>query len=91
MEKSMPGDKPNSKRPYTEKQVRQKQKLIRRVIVVCLLLIPFFIWLQSQLLKEQADLPVNNSILIFALININVLLVLFVLFPGIAQSGRAVI
>ncbi len=80
MEKTSPGGKPNSKRPYTEQQIRQKQKLIRRVIIVCLLLIPFFIWLQSQLLKGQADLPVNNSILIFALININVLLVLFVLF-----------
>jgi len=75
-----PEGKPNSKRPYTAKQIRQKQKLIRRVIVVCLLLIPLFIWLQSQLLKDQAKLPINNSILIFALININVLLVLFVLF-----------
>ena len=80
MEKTLPDYKPSSKRPYTEKQIRQKQKLIRRVIVVCILLIPFFIWLQSQLLKDQVDLPVNNSILIFALININVLLVLFVLF-----------
>ncbi len=80
MEKSLPGGKPNSKRPYTEQQVRQKRKLIRRVIIACLLLIPFFIWLQSQLLKNQVDLPVSNSILIFALININVLLVLFVLF-----------
>ena len=76
----MPEGKPNGKRPYTEEQVRQKRKLIRRVIVACLLLIPFFIWLQSQLLKNQVDLPVSNSILIFALININVLLVLFVLF-----------
>ncbi len=72
--------KPNTKRPYTAKQVRQKQKLIRRVILICLLLIPLFIWLQSQLLRDEAELPVNNSILVFALININVLLVLLVLF-----------
>lgn len=76
----MPEGRPNGKRPYTEEQIRQKRKLIRRVIIACLLLIPFFIWLQSQLLKNQVDLPVSNSILIFALININVLLVLFVLF-----------
>ncbi len=74
------GGKPNSKRPYTAEQIRQKQKLIRRVILFCLLLIPLFIWLQSHLLREEVDLPVSNSILIFALININVLLVLFVLF-----------
>jgi two-component system nitrogen regulation sensor histidine kinase NtrY len=74
------GGKTNSKRPYNEKQIRQKRKLIRRVIVFCLLLIPLFIWLQSHLLRDEVELPVNNSILIFALININVLLVLFVLF-----------
>ena len=77
---STEGKPKNSKRPYTAKQVRQKQKLIRRVILICLLLIPLFIWLQSQLLRDEVELPVNNSILIFALININVLLVLFVLF-----------
>ncbi len=75
-----PEGKPNTKRPYTAKQRLQKQKLIRRVILFCLLLIPIFIWLQSHLLKNEVELPVNNSILVFALININVLLVLFVLF-----------
>lgn len=70
----------NSKRPYTTKQIGQKRKLIRRVIVFCLLLIPLFIWLQSHLLKEDIGLPFNNSILVFAVININVLLVLVVLF-----------
>lgn len=76
----LPEGKPNTKRPYTAKQVRQKQKLIRRVILICLLLIPLFIWLQSHLLRDEVELPVDNSILIFALINVNVLLVLFVLF-----------
>jgi two-component system nitrogen regulation sensor histidine kinase NtrY len=80
METPASGGKPNTKRPYTEKQIRQKQKLIRRVILFCLLLIPLFIWLQSHLLSDKVDLPINNSILIFGLININVLLVLFVLF-----------
>ncbi len=76
-----PEGKPNTRRPpYTAKQIRQKQKLIRRVILVCLLLIPLFIWLQSHLLSDEIDLPINNSILIFALINVNVLLVLVVLF-----------
>ncbi len=69
-----------TKRPYTDDQIRQKRKLIRRAILICLLLIPFFIWLQSLLLKGKVELPINNNILIFALININVLLVLFVLF-----------
>ncbi len=65
---------------YDDRQARQKQKLIRRVICICLLLIPFFIWLQSLWLKGETNAPLTNNILIFALININVLLVLFVLF-----------
>ncbi len=80
METPSSGGKPNTKRPYTAIQIRQKQKLIRRVIFFCLLLIPLFVWFQSHLLGDEVDLPINNSILIFGLININVLLVLFVLF-----------
>jgi two-component system nitrogen regulation sensor histidine kinase NtrY len=70
--------RPEDTRPHDARRIRQK--LIRRVIYFCLLLIPFFIWLQSHLLKGKADVPVADNILIFALININVLLVLFVLF-----------
>lgn len=73
-------DRPSTRKPYTTKQVRQKRRLIRRVIFICILLIPFFIWIQSLLLKDEIQLPINSNILIFALININVLLVLFVLF-----------
>ncbi len=80
MAKHSSKEQPATKRPYTAKQVRQKRRLIRRVIFFCILLIPFFIWLQSLLLKNKVELPIDNNILIFALININVLLVLFVLF-----------
>ncbi|WP_457576830.1 ATP-binding protein [Desulfomarina sp.] len=72
-------EKKGSRRPYTEQQRQQKRRLIRRVILFCILLIPFLIWIQSLLFKKNV-LPFNNNILIFALINVNVLLVLFVLF-----------
>jgi two-component system nitrogen regulation sensor histidine kinase NtrY len=76
--KTSPQEKsPEDNRAFDARQIRRK--LIRRIIIFCLLLIPFFIWLQSRLLKGESDIPSNN-ILIFALININVLLVLFVLF-----------
>jgi two-component system nitrogen regulation sensor histidine kinase NtrY len=80
MNTRQPEERPGEKRPATAQQLRLKQKLLRRVILICLLLIPFFIWLQSVLLKGKVELPIANNILIFALININVLLVLFVLF-----------
>ena len=71
---------PGEIRPYDAQKIRQKRTLVHRAIVICLLLIPFFVWLQSRFLKGAADVPMSNNILIFALININVLLVLFVLF-----------
>lgn len=67
-------------KPDREKLVRQKRKLVRRAILFCILLIPLFIWIQSRLFASDLQLPFNNNILIFALINVNVLLVLFVLF-----------
>lgn len=73
-------EQPENRRPYTAEQVQQKRKLVRRTIFICLLLIPFFVWLQSTFLKGATEVPLANNILIFALININVLLVLFVLF-----------
>ena len=64
----------------TEEQRRQKKRLIRRVIILCLCLIPLFAWLQARLFEKSFDLPVNSNIVIFALININVILLLIVLF-----------
>ena len=61
-------------------QKYNKQKLIRRVIILCLCIIPLFIWIQSHLLSKDETSPFGSNILIFALINLNVLLVLFVLF-----------
>jgi two-component system nitrogen regulation sensor histidine kinase NtrY len=80
MEQILPGNATVEKRQYTARQRRQKRRLIRRVILFCILLIPFFIWIQSLLLEEEYTLPFENNVLIFALINVNVLLVLFVLF-----------
>lgn len=68
-------------RPHiTEEQRLQKKRLIRRVILFCLCLIPLFTWLQGRLFDQSLDLPVNSNILIFALINLNVILLLIVLF-----------
>lgn len=67
-------------RQYTREQLLQKRRLVRWVICICLALIPVFIYLQGTLYQNQAKLPISSNILIFFLININVLLVLFVLF-----------
>ena len=62
------------------KQRQEKKKLIRQVIIACLCLIPLFIWLERSLLSVDITLPVSSDILIFGVINLNVILVLLMLF-----------
>lgn len=64
----------------TQEQRTQKRRMVNRIIFFCLCLIPFFIWLQGELFKRDIQLPVNSNIFIFALININVIFILIVLF-----------
>lgn len=69
-----------SKPQLNSKQRQEKKKLIRQVIIACLCLIPLFIWLERSLLNVDISLPVSSDILIFGVINLNVILVLLMLF-----------
>lgn len=60
--------------------ILQKRRRVRWVIGICLSLIPIFIYLQSFFYRHDQSLPISSNILIFGMINLNVLLVLFVLF-----------
>ena len=53
---------------------------MRRVIGFCICLIPLFIWLQARLFNADVSLPVNSNIIIFALINLNVILIIIVVY-----------
>ena len=64
----------------TAEQKKRKQRLIRVVIAFCLLLIPALAYLQRGLLGADFNLPVSSTILIFALININGLLLLLMVY-----------
>ncbi len=64
----------------TSEQKKKKQRLIRYVIGFCALLIPLLGYLQSSLLKGDFNLPISSTVLIFALININGLLLLLMLY-----------
>ncbi|HIQ37345.1 MAG TPA: HAMP domain-containing protein [Desulfocapsa sulfexigens] len=74
-----PYQKPGKAR-LTKQQRRQKKRLIRRVILICLCLIPLFVWLESSLLNADITLPMSSDILVFGIINLNVILVLLMLF-----------
>ncbi|MGD9948238.1 MAG: ATP-binding protein [Desulfobulbus sp.] len=64
----------------TAEQKKKKQRLIRIVIGGCLLLIPFLGYVQRALLNGDLTLPLSSTVLIFALININGLLLLLMLY-----------
>ena len=64
----------------TAEQRKKKQRLVRLVIVFCLLLIPVLGYVQRGLLSGDFHLPISSTILIFALININGLLLLLMVY-----------
>ena len=64
----------------TPEQKKKKQRLIRYVIGFCLALIPLLGYLQRGLLKGEFHLPISSTVLIFALINVNGLLLLLMLY-----------
>ncbi|MGI6657312.1 MAG: sensor histidine kinase [Desulfobulbus sp.] len=65
----------------TAEQKKKKQRLIRIVIGCCLLLIPALALLQRRLLNGELHiLPFSDTLLVFALININGLLLLLMLY-----------
>jgi two-component system nitrogen regulation sensor histidine kinase NtrY len=64
----------------TPRQRQKKRRYIRYVIIFCCSLIPLLALLQRVLLKGTFSLPISSTILIFALININGLLLLLMLY-----------
>ncbi|MDH3348338.1 MAG: ATP-binding protein [Desulfobulbaceae bacterium] len=64
----------------TTEQKKRKKLYIRYVLFFCCLLIPLFGYLQSCLLKGTLSFPISSTVLILALININGLLLLLMLF-----------
>lgn len=64
----------------TPQQRQKKRRLIRYTIIFCCALIPLLAVLQRILLKGTFTLPISSTILIFALININALLLLLMLY-----------
>ncbi len=58
----------------------QKKRLIRLVILTCLCLLFLLTWLEKSLVTSDTTLPVGSNILLFGIINLNVLLALLMFF-----------
>jgi len=59
---------------------RRRRRRERIIIIVTLPLIVFLTYLESHFLQVGSKLPMGSNIIIFALMNINVILLLFLLY-----------
>ena len=76
-----PQPDPASERPeLTPSQRQQKKRLIRLVILTCLGLLVLLTWLEKDFVLRDSTLPVSSNILLFGIINLNVLLALLMFF-----------
>lgn len=71
--------------PQSHEYFMQRDRLRRRriwlVIIICLGLLPLLTYLETQVFKlGEISFPVSGNVLVFALININILLLLLIVF-----------
>ncbi len=65
--------------PDREKEAKKRRRE-RLMILLCFLFIACFTYLETRFLRFGTDLPVGGNILIFALINVNVILLILLLY-----------
>ena len=80
-EPNSPQPEPVSERPALNPlQRQQKKRLIRLVILICFCLVFLLSWVEKSLVTSNSTLPVSSNILLFGIINLNVLLALLMFF-----------
>ncbi|HBT97824.1 MAG TPA: PAS domain-containing sensor histidine kinase [Desulfobulbaceae bacterium] len=67
---------------------QRKRKAVRFAVIICLALVPFLIWAQAWVYDYDSDLPVGNDIVVFALISLNQVLILVVLYVVLRYLGE---
>lgn len=73
------GERFSRKRATPEEQARKRRR-IRFIILVCLALVPLIVFIEAKIFSGGQPLPFGSNLLIFALINTNVLLLLLMVF-----------
>nr|MDA8164303.1 HAMP domain-containing protein [Desulfobacteraceae bacterium] len=64
-----------------KEHARRKGRRIRAIILACLLLIPLLTYLETRVFQlGPVDFPVSGNVLVYVLINLNVLLLLLMIF-----------
>ena len=69
-----------SRKGATPEERARKQRRIRLIILVCLALVPLIVFIEAKIFSGGQPLPFGSNLLIFALINTNVLLLLLMVF-----------
>ncbi len=64
----------------TPEQRAEKRRAVFYVIFLCLCLLSILAYLQKRLILDEFDLPIDSTILIFSLVNLNLLLLLLMVY-----------
>ena len=67
---------------------QRKRKAVRFAFAACLALLPFLIWAQVWVYDHDSDLPVGNDIVVFALISLNQVLILVMVYVVLRYLGE---
>lgn len=74
-----------------DRERQHRKRRTRLIIFVCLLLLPLFTWLETRMVGlGEVSFPVSGNVLIFVLINLNVLLLLLVVFLVLRNLAQLV-
>jgi two-component system nitrogen regulation sensor histidine kinase NtrY len=65
---------------YIDHKELRKRKRERVIIVITIVVIVILTLLENHLFQGEAIVPISNNILVFGLININIILILFLIF-----------
>lgn len=68
------------KRPEIDEKEARKRFRERLIIIAALVLVVILAFFESHLSKKESILPISDNVLIFGLININIILIILVIF-----------
>ena len=85
MSQSQNDNTPISKLSPEERRRRKREGVI---IVATIAIVALLTFLESRVVHFGTDLPISNTILMFILININMLLLILLLFPSLLEQHQ---
>ena len=75
----MTRQRPTPPLDYKELRRRKRERILIVVTIVVIVLLTF---LETHLTRQETILPISSNVLIFGLINVNIILIILLIFPS---------